>query len=82
MADNTTKTVSFKEDIATVFYPYRKQMIWRFDLTKYEDVKANYGQILSNIKGPNPNMPPAPYEPLSKDFVQTFEDWEAGKFQH
>ena len=79
MPDNTTNTsVSFADDIVPIFYKYQKQMMWRFDLTNYDDVKANFNQILGYIKGPNPQMPPPPYPAISKEDVDTFKAWGAG----
>jgi len=66
---------SFAEDIMPIFYQFQKQMIWRFDLTKYEDVKTNYEQILSRITDPDAPMPPAPYGPLAQTDIDTFVKW-------
>jgi hypothetical protein len=68
---------SFKTDIAPMFAPYRPNMIWRFDLTDYETVKASAEIIYQRITG-NPNfdqMPPAPMDPLTKDQTNLFQQW-------
>ena len=66
---------SFAKDIMPIFYQFQKQMIWRFDLTKYEDVRANYDQILSMITSTGNPMPPAPYGPLKQSEIDLFTDW-------
>lgn len=66
---------SFAKDIMPIFYEFQKQMIWRFDLTKYEDVKANYEQILGRITDPVSPMPPAPYKPISQEDIDKFKAW-------
>jgi hypothetical protein len=70
--------VSFEKDIVPVFRQFRGSMMWRFDLTKIDDVKANaaaiYGQISSN------SMPPPPYPPLTKKQIDRFKAWMDGGF--
>jgi hypothetical protein len=53
--------------------------MWRFDLTKYEDVKANASAILTNIE-PNGGMPPPPFPPLTAEQVSLFQQWIAEQF--
>ena len=68
---------SFKTDIAPMFAPYRANMMWRFDLTDYETVKASAGIIYARITGDpafNP-MPAPPMEPLSKAQTDLFNQW-------
>lgn len=48
----TVTPVSFERDIAPLFRQFRASMMWRLDLTKYGDVKANAQMILSQIQGP------------------------------
>jgi hypothetical protein len=70
-------SVSFANDIVPVFRQFRGSMMWRFDLTKYDDVKANAQAIYSQISTP-PNlggMPPAPYPPLTKEQIAAFKSW-------
>ncbi|HEY6331437.1 MAG TPA: hypothetical protein VI756_19075 [Blastocatellia bacterium] len=72
-----SETVSFEKDIAPVFRQFRGSMMWRFDLTKYEDVKANATGIYQQIQ-PGPGgagMPPPPYPPLTSQQVATFKTW-------
>jgi hypothetical protein len=69
-----TPKVSFEKDIAPLFRQFRASMIWRFDLTRYEDVKANANTILTNI-GPNGGMPPAPFPPFTAAQVTMFQNW-------
>ena len=42
-------TVSFQNDIMPLFKQFQAQMAWRLDLTSYDDVKANYQAILSQL---------------------------------
>lgn len=64
---------SFKTDIAPMFAPFRANMMWRFDITNYDTVKANavliYGHIAENL------MPPAPMPPLSPQQIALFDQW-------
>jgi len=69
--------VSFSNDIQPLFNQFRGQMMWRFDLTNYEHVKANANTINNrlahaDIYGP---MPPPPFDPLTSDQIQLFEQW-------
>ena len=41
--------VSFSNDIMPLFNQFKGQMMWRFDLTNYEQVKANASTILGRI---------------------------------
>jgi hypothetical protein len=66
--------VSFAEDIAPVFLQYRAQMMWRFDLTRYDDVKGNAAIINAMIQPPSA-MPPPPFPPFSADFITLFGLW-------
>jgi hypothetical protein len=70
-------SVSFENDIVPVFRQFRGSMLWRLDLTKYEDVKANAAAILAQIQtGPKlGGMPPLPYPPLTKKQVDAFQAW-------
>jgi hypothetical protein len=66
--------VSFSSDIMPLFNQFSGQMMWRFDLTNYEHVKANAAVIYTriNIGG---GMPPPPFDPLTLDQIQLFEQW-------
>lgn len=69
--------VSFEKDIAPLFLQFRSSMLWRLDLTKFDDVKANASMIYNQIapdQGPI-NMPPPPYPPLTKEQRQLFKSW-------
>jgi hypothetical protein len=70
--------VSFKNDIAPMFSPYRGSMLWRLDLTNYEDVKANAALIYDQIG--SKNMPPQPYNSFTPDQVNLFQAWMAQGF--
>jgi hypothetical protein len=70
--------VSFANDIAPLFQQFRGQMIWRFDLTLYGDVVANYKEILDRIR--NKGMPPPPFPPLTDEQIAMFADWIDQKF--
>jgi hypothetical protein len=65
--------VSFTKDIVPLFRQFRASMLWRFDLTRYEHVKANaqgiYGQLSTQ------QMPPPPYPTLTTDQVALFKTW-------
>jgi len=69
--------VSFRDDIMPIFNQFRGQMMWRFDLTNYEHVKAN-ATIINNrlanadIYGP---MPPPPLDPLTPEQIRLFSQW-------
>jgi hypothetical protein len=67
--------VSFAADIRDVLFVYRDQMIWRLDLAKYEEVKANAGIILPMISSAPPQMPPPPFPGFSQEFIGTFAAW-------
>ncbi|HKP02842.1 MAG TPA: hypothetical protein VJU77_05695 [Chthoniobacterales bacterium] len=69
--------VSFSNDIQPLFNQFRGQMMWRFDLTNYEQVKANASIInnrLANAATYGP-MPPPPFDPLTEDQIQLFGQW-------
>jgi hypothetical protein len=68
---------SFKTDIAPIFGPFVAQMIWRFDLSNYDHVKANAPLIYTHIQQPGGDMPPAPYPPLRDEDIATFVQWMA-----
>jgi hypothetical protein len=57
-------------------------MMWRLDLTKYEDVKANAAVIYAQIQaGPSQGgMPPLPYPPLTDQQIGDFKRWMDGGF--
>ena len=65
--------VSFSTDIMPLFYQFKGQMMWRFDLTNYEHVKANAQTILGRINGGG--MPPPPFDPLTFEQIQLFAQW-------
>ena len=68
-------TVSFANDIAPTLFKYRGQMAWRFDLAKYDDVKANAEIIAGQITSDPPQMPPPPFPPFPKSFTDAFTAW-------
>jgi hypothetical protein len=72
--------VSFANDIAPILYKYRGQMAWRFDLASYDDVKANAEIIAGQITGDPPGMPPPPFDPFPKSFVDAFTAWMKGGY--
>jgi hypothetical protein len=72
-------SLSFQKDLVPIFHQFRASMMWRLDLTKYEDVKANAAAILANIV-PNGGMPPPPFPPLTAEQVALFQQWIAEKF--
>jgi hypothetical protein len=68
--------VSFADDIAPTLFKYRGQMAWRLDLASYDDVRANADIILGQITGDPPGMPPPPFDPFPKSFVDSFTAWQ------
>ena len=70
-------TVSFANDIAPIFKPYRANMLWRFDLTDYDQVVANAAVIQAFITADaSSRMPPANYgNALTPQQLQMFKDW-------
>lgn len=75
-----SEKVSFANDIAPVFKQFAGQMRWRFDLTNYEDVRENADLIYDYIKLPSPQMPPAPFPPLSTQQIHAFKWWKDNGF--
>ncbi|MBI1332908.1 MAG: hypothetical protein JST12_03405 [Armatimonadetes bacterium] len=70
-------SVSFQNDILPFLYPWREQMMWRLDLTSYQDVKMNAPAIWEQIDPANgpAQMPPPPLQPLTPDEVSLFQQW-------
>lgn len=71
-------TVSFESDIVPIFQPYQGNMMWRFDITSYDAVKANANLIWSYISAKA--MPPPPLDPLSDEQIATFKAWMAAGY--
>jgi hypothetical protein len=67
--------VSFANDIMPLFKQFQGQMMWRFDLTNYEQVKANAQTIYNRISSSGGPMPPPPFDPLTLEQIQTFQQW-------
>lgn len=67
--------VSFKNDINPLFNQFKGQMMWRFDLTNYDHVKNNAQTIYARISDPGGPMPPPPYDPLTLEQIQLFQQW-------
>lgn len=65
--------VSFEKDIVPVFRQFRGAMMWRFDLTKFADVKANAAAIYLQIS--QDGMPPPPFPPLTHEQITQFKTW-------
>jgi hypothetical protein len=64
--------MSFKTDIGPLFRPDDADaMSWAFDLTSYEDVKANAEDIYDRLA--DGSMPCD--EPWPDERVQSFRDW-------
>lgn len=73
----SNKPVTFSDDIMPLFNQFKGQMMWRFDLTNYDQVKANATTINNRINhadvyGP---MPPPPFDPLTPEQAQMFQQW-------
>lgn len=71
--DPKPATVSFANDLAPLLKQFRGQMMWRFDLTSYDDVKANHVEIYGRIKGKG--MPPPPFGPWTDAQIAKFGAW-------
>ena len=71
-------SVSFEKDIEPIMRQFRGPMLWRFDLTKYDDVKGNASMIYGMIS--SKQMPPAPFPPLTADQIKLFKTWMAEDF--
>jgi len=70
--------VSFASDIRPLFQQFQGPMMWRFDLTSYEAVRANATLIWDQIA--SKSMPPPPFQPLSDEQIATFKAWMASGF--
>ena len=71
-------TVSFADDVMPFLKQFQGPMMWRFDLTNYDQMKANAQIIYNRISDPNNPMPPPPYPPLSLEQITTFKAWMDG----
>jgi glucose/arabinose dehydrogenase len=73
--EHTTMTtrISFARDIAPLFSQYRASMLWRLDLTKYEDIKLNADMVYNQIS--TQSMPPPPYPSMTTEQVALFKAW-------
>jgi len=75
--ENTT--TSFANDISPMFAQYRDRMMWRLDLTDYEDVKENSSIIYTQIS--EGQMPPSNAgKRFTKEQVELFKQWMADEF--
>ena len=69
---------TFTNDILPFFRKSQSNMMWRFDLTDYDAVKANAEIIYERISLPaatSQRMPPPPFQPLSQTVVAAFKEW-------
>jgi hypothetical protein len=67
---------SFKTDIAPMLAPYRANMMWRFDITRYDTVSQNAQMIYGRLTGnTGPQMPPSPMEHLTQSQIDLFLQW-------
>ncbi len=71
-------SVSFEKDIVPILRQFRGSMLWRLDLTRYEDVKGNASTIEDQIA--TNQMPPPPFPPLTPDQVKLFKTWMSEDF--
>ncbi len=72
--------VSFKNDIQPFFGQYKGQMIWRFDVTDYDTMRANWQLVYTNISDPGNPMPPPPFSPFSQSVIDDFLKWKQDGF--
>lgn len=66
---------SFAADVRPILFQFKAQMMWRFDLTNYEQVKACAQIIYDRISDPNNPMPPPPFPPLTATQIGAFKSW-------
>ena len=75
---------SFAKDIRPLFTDEDVQhMSFMFDLSSYDDVKANSAAILDRVSrapGSPGIMPPPPRSPWSAAWVQLFQAWINANF--
>ena len=69
----TVPAVTFSNDILPLFGRWKSYMIWRLDLTRYEDVKMNAEVIYDQIQ--SGNMPPPNIATLSAAEIALFKAW-------
>jgi len=74
MSTNDSKKY-FNDNIKPTLQQFSAEMMWRFNLAKYEDVYANRVAIYNQISSQPPGMPPAPLTPLSSQFIENFKTW-------
>jgi hypothetical protein len=74
-------TVSFAADVLPILSQYKGQMMWRFDMTSYDQMKANANLILARITSTSAPMPPPPFAPLTPSQINTLTQWVAGGCQ-
>ncbi|MDJ0901618.1 MAG: hypothetical protein QNJ55_22740 [Xenococcus sp. MO_188.B8] len=67
--------ISFKNNIQPLFKQFQGPMMWRFDLSSYDDVKANAQLIYSRICNSEAPMPPPPFPRLTDSQIKMFKDW-------
>ena len=71
--------ITFSADIMPKFKQYQGPMMWRLDITNYDEVVENVVMITSRITATDDSrMPPPPFPPLPQDFIETFLAWVAG----
>jgi hypothetical protein len=70
---------SFANDVMPILNQFKGQMMWRFDLTSYDQMKANAALIYNRIQ--TKQMPPPPFPPLSDEQIRTFKSWMDGGCQ-
>ena len=68
-----TTTPGWQEDVRGIFAPFTAQMMWRFNLGSYDDVKVNAKLIEARLGAGD--MPPPPFPPLSDTQRETFSAW-------
>lgn len=70
-------TISFAVNIMPYFKQYKAAMMWRFDITNYDVVKANASIIynrIANVEGAG-YMPPPEFSPLPQNVIDNFKTW-------
>jgi hypothetical protein len=68
---------SFQTDIAPMFAIYQANMMWRFNLTDYDTVKANAKMLLGRMTSTSDKMPPPPLDPFNPSQIALFTQWIA-----
>ncbi|MEZ4954936.1 MAG: hypothetical protein R2825_15320 [Saprospiraceae bacterium] len=65
--------ITFTNYVGPLFSKWKSQMMWRLDLSKYEDVKMNANIIYNELA--SGNMPPPNIATLKPEEIAKFKSW-------